>query len=113
MAIFQPSNVFPDVRSGLGNGTVDATQALTVSWRIQGQSALVKYSITIYANDASSTQKYTTGVITSGCPAYGTDASGNPQMFSYTISAATLSSAGTATTAETVSPLLPYSLRNA
>ncbi|MBO7150390.1 MAG: hypothetical protein J6V82_01430, partial [Clostridia bacterium] len=94
MAIFQPSNVLPDVRSGIGNGVVDATQDLVVSWRINGQSALTSFSITIYDNDAASTQKYTTGEITTGCPAYGTDSAGNPQFFSYTISAATLSSSG-------------------
>ena len=94
MAIFQPSNVVPDMRSGLGLGTVDATQGLTVSWRINGNSALTSYSITVYANDAQSTQKYTTGQITTGCPAYGTSPTGDIQIFSYTIPAATLASNG-------------------
>lgn len=94
MALFMPSQITPDVRSGLGNGTVDATQPLIVSWHIQGQSAMTSFAITIYANDATSTQKFSTGQITSGCPAYGTDTSGNPQMFSYTIPAASLSGAG-------------------
>ena len=92
MAIFQPSWVIPDMRAGLGLGVVDATENLTVSWRINGPSALTAYSITIYTNDSSSTQKYTTGKITTGCPAYGTTSTGQPQFFSYTISAATLSS---------------------
>lgn len=94
MAIFQPGQVTPDLRSGLGLGVVDATQPLTVSWRIQGSSALTKYSITIYTNNAASTQKYTTGQITTGCPAYGTTSDGKPQFFSYTIPAVTLSSSG-------------------
>ena len=94
MAIYQPGQVIPDVRSGLGQGVVDTTQGMTVSWRIQGASALTKYSITIYTNNATSTQKYTTGQITTGCPAYGTTSDGRPQFFSYTIPAATLSSAG-------------------
>ncbi len=94
MAIYQPSFVFPDARSGLGRGVVDATQPLTVSWRINGGSALTAFSVTIYTNDAASTQKYTTGKITSGCPAYGTSSTGAIQLFSYTISAAALSAAG-------------------
>lgn len=80
------------MRAGLGLGVVDATQDMTVSWRINGPSALTAYSITIYTNDSGSTQKYTTGKITTGCPAYGTTSTGQPQFFSYTISAATLSS---------------------
>ncbi len=94
MAIFMPSWVTPDLRSGLGLGTVDATQDLTVSWKITGQSALTKFEIVIYANDANSTQLYTTGELTDGCPAYGTTSSGDVQFFSYTIDAANLVSAG-------------------
>ena len=94
MAIFQPSQIVPDVRSGLGLGVVDATQGMTVSWRINGQSAMTGFSIAIYLNDAESTMVYTTGKLTAGCPAYGTTSTGEPQMFSYTISSAALSSAG-------------------
>lgn len=94
MAIYQPSFIYPDARSGLGRGVVDATKALTVSWRINGASALTAFQITIYTNNAASTQKYTTGKITSGCPAYGTTSAGAIQLFSYTISASALSSAG-------------------
>lgn len=94
MAIYQPSMVVPDLRSGLGLGVVDVTQGMTVSWRINGPNALTSYSITIYTNDSSSTQKYTTGQISTGCPAYGTSSTGAIQLFSYTIPAASLSSAG-------------------
>lgn len=93
MALYQPSFVMPDVRSGMGNGVVDTTAGMTVSWRINGPSAMTNFQITIYTNDSASTQKYTTGKISTGCPAYGTTSTGEPQMFSYTISAATLSSA--------------------
>ena len=93
MALFMPSYVTPDLRSGIGLGTVDVTDGMTVSWRINGASALQSFSITIYSNNAASTQLYTTGQITTGCPAYGTTSSGDPQLFSYTISAATLSGA--------------------
>ena len=94
MALFMPSFVTPDMRSGIGLGTVDVTAGMTVSWRINGPSALQYFSITIYTNDSASTQKYTTGKISTGCPAYGTASDGTPQLFSYTISAATLSGAG-------------------
>ena len=94
MALFQPSFVYPDARSGMGRGTVDATKPLAVSWRINGASAMTAFSITIYLNNAASTQKYTTGKITTGCPAYGTTSAGAIQLFSYTIPASTLSSAG-------------------
>lgn len=90
MAIYQPSFVFPDTRSGIGQGVIDATQDLTVSWHINGPSALTSFAIAIYINDSGSTLKYSTGQITAGCPAYGTTSAGEPQMFSYTISAATL-----------------------
>lgn len=93
MALFQPSFIIPDVRSGIGNGVVDATQDMTVSWKINGQSALVAYSITLYTNNAASLQLYTTGKITTNCPAYGTSPTGQPQMFSYVIPAAALATA--------------------
>ncbi len=94
MALFQPKFVIPDLRSGLGLGVVDVTQALQVSWRINGASALTAFSITIYANNTASTQIFTTGRLTSGCPAYGTSSTGDAQIFSYTIPAASLSGAG-------------------
>ena len=96
MALFQPSFVTPDVRSGLGKGVVDATEDLVVSWRINGQSAMTAFSVTICLNDTASTQKYTTGQLTTGCPAYGTSASGEIQFFSCTIAAAALAAAGIA-----------------
>lgn len=93
MAIFMPSQVTPDVRNGLGAGTVDVNNGLTVSWHINGSSALTAFSISIMRNDATSAVLYDTGIKTDGCPAYGTDSSGNPLFFSYTISAAKLMNA--------------------
>ena len=93
MAIYQPVYISPDVRSGLGLGVVDATQDMTVSWHISGPSAMVAYSITIYENNAGSTQKYTTGKTTVSPAVYGTDSTGAAQFFSATVTAATLSGA--------------------
>ena len=92
--LFQPTNVTPSSLGELGNGTVDATQDLTVSWQVNGSSPMVAYSITIYLNNASSTQKYTTGKLTTNCPFYGTNYAGEVEFFSHKITAATLSSAG-------------------
>lgn len=86
MALFMPTNITPDARGSLGNGTVDATKPLTVSWQVNGNSAMTAYQISVYTYDESSTLMYTTGKITTGCPFYGKDYNGNPKMFSYTIS---------------------------
>lgn len=90
MALQQPTAIYPDARNGLGQGTVDTTRDLTVSWRVNGASAMTAFSITIYQNDDESTQKYTTGRITDGCPFFGVTSEGEIQFFSYTIPAATL-----------------------
>lgn len=87
MALFMPTNITPDARGSLGNGTVDATQPLTVSWQVNGNSAMTAFSITIYTNDTASTQVYTTGQLSDNCPFYGVDYNGNAKMFSYEIPA--------------------------
>lgn len=93
--LFQPTNVIPDTRSGIGLGVIDATLPMKVSWQVNGDyPVMTGMSITIYLNDEASTQKYTTGKVTFQSPFYGTDALGNLQYYSYTISAASLSSAG-------------------
>lgn len=91
MALYTPKFVVPDMRSGIGLGVVDASQGMKVSWKITGPSALQSFSITIYTNDSASTELYTTGRITTGCPAYGTTSAGESTVFSYTISAGDLS----------------------
>ena len=93
--LFQATNIIPDMRSGVGLGTIDATLPMKVSWQVNGDyPVMTAMSITIYANDTLSTQKYTTGKVTFSTPFYGADALGNLQYYSYTITAAQLSSAG-------------------
>lgn len=92
--LFQPTNISPSSRGELGNGTVDATKDLAVAWQVNGNSSLVAFSITIYRNDAGSTQVYTTGKLTDGCPFYGVDHAGETVFFSHTIGAAALAAAG-------------------
>ena len=94
MALFQPTNIYPSSLGELGNGTVDITKPLVVSWQVNGNSAMTAFSLTICKNDTASTQVYTTGKLTDGCPFYGTDYAGNTMLFTYTIPASALSGAG-------------------
>ena len=98
MALFQPSNIIPDSLTGWGLGVIDATDDLTVSWQINGQSAMTAYEIKFFSidsSDGSLTQLYDTGTVTVSPAAYGTDSTGAIQYFSATpITAATLSSNG-------------------
>lgn len=92
--LYQPTNITPSMTGGLGNGCVDATKALRVSWQVNGNSAMTAFQIVVYRNNAASTQLYTTGKLTQGCPFYGVDYAGNVQFFAYTIPASALSGAG-------------------
>ena len=94
MALFQPTNIYPSSLGELGNGTIDVTKPLAVSWQVNGNSAMTAFSLTICKNDAASTQVYSTGKLTAGCPFYGTDYAGNTMLFTYTIPASALSGAG-------------------
>lgn len=92
--ISMPVNVYPSSLSGFGDGVIDVTDGLTVSWQFSGEP-LKKYQIVIYQNDAESTQKYDTGVVTLTNPFYPTDAKGNQTTFYATkITAAQLETAG-------------------
>ena len=93
--LFQPTNIIPDQKSGIGLGVIDATLPMKVSWQVNGDyPAMTGMKITIYLNNEASTQKYTTGKVSFGSPFYGTNALGELQYYSYTISAGDLSSAG-------------------
>lgn len=95
--LFQPTNIVPDLKSGIGLGVVDATLSLKVSWQVNGDyPVMTGMMITIYLNDETSTQVYTTGKITFSSPFYGADALGNLQYYSYTIASTNLSEAGIA-----------------
>lgn len=96
MALFQPTNITPSVLGELGNGTVDITQDLTVTWQVNGNSAMTAFEIVFYQNNAGSSRLYTTGKVTEGCPFYGTNYAGKVIPFSYTIPTASLTGAGMA-----------------
>lgn len=94
MALFQPTNIIPSTLSGEGNGTVDVTQPLTVSWQVNGNSPMVAYRIKIMQNDTESTLKLDTGKVSLPSPFFGTDRLGNPRNYTVILSAAQLATAG-------------------
>ena len=92
--LFQPTNLSPDVIGGIGNGTVDATEDLVISWQVNGNEPMTAYRIRIYANDADSTLKYNGTKHTLANPFSGVDYKGDIQLYSSTIPAADLATAG-------------------
>lgn len=90
--LYQPSNISPD--QIYNTGTVDITQDLDVSWRVNGDSAMTAYKIDFYQNDANSTSVYSTGKVTLGTPFWGVDYTGEVQYYTATITSATLTGAG-------------------
>ena len=81
MALYQPTQIVPSSLSGYGDGVIDITEPLVVSWQVNGFSALVAYQIVIYQNDTDSTQMLDTGKITLSEPFYGTNENGDQELF--------------------------------
>lgn len=81
MALYQPTNIFPSSFAGQGGGTVDATQPLTVSWQVNGNSAMTAWQIDIYQNTTASALVYTSGKVNIS-PFWGVSPMGDPQYFS-------------------------------
>lgn len=93
--LLQATNIIPSTFAGVGAGTVDVTQSLSVSWQVNGSTPMTAYTIKICKNDAASTELYSTGVVALSSPFYGTDYLGNTQRFAANvITAETLSTAG-------------------
>lgn len=93
--LFQPTNIMPDEKSGIGLGTFDVSDGMQISWQVNGDyPVMTAFQIKIYQRNTDSTPLYDTGRLTANCPFNGTDALGNPQYFSYTIPNATLTSHG-------------------
>lgn len=83
MALYQPSNITPSTFAGIGAGVIDAADNISISWQVNGTSAMTGYTITVYRNTTASTQvaEFQSG---SGFqPFHGTDAQGNPVFFVY------------------------------
>lgn len=80
MALYQPSNITPSTFAGIGGGVIDATDNVSISWQVNGTSAMTGFSIAIYQNNSSSTSVGSFSVDLS--PAfYGTDANGNAVFY--------------------------------
>lgn len=94
MALFQPTNITPSTLGGIGNGTIDVSKDLDVSWQVNGNSPLVAYQIKIMQNDTDSTLKVDTGKTTLSDPFYGKDFRGNVVFFETIIPSATMTTAG-------------------
>lgn len=94
MALFMPTAVTPSLTGALGNGVVDATKDMLVSWQVNGNSPMTAFQIVIYKNDEASTKVFGTGKLTTGCPFYGKNAQGVPQSFDYHIAKNALWSSG-------------------
>lgn len=83
------------MRNGIGQGTVDITQGLVISWQVNGNSDITGWRVAIYKNDAASTFVYQTNVaIPFPFPYLPTDQYGNAKRQSVSINATTLSNAG-------------------
>ena len=92
--LYQPSNITPDLLSGAGGGVVDATKAASVTWQVNGNSALTKFSIAFYQNNSSSTAVWSTGAITVSPAFYGRDAKGNITPYTYNFGGSTWTALG-------------------
>lgn len=84
MSLYQPTNIFPSSFAGQGGGTVDASQPLTVSWQVNGNSAMTGYQIEIFQNTVSSTRVYNSGQVTIP-PFWGVSSTGQTRYYSVTI----------------------------
>lgn len=101
MALFQPTNIYPDMKGGVANGVVFNNNAnVEVSWTVNGNSQLYAYQIDFYKNDANSTYTGTTGKITLGTPFSAIDAEGNERRFTATVALTKFTSSYDATTYE-------------
>ena len=84
VALYQPTNVFPSSFAGVGGGVIDVTDPLTVSWQVNGSSAMTAYRIQIFENTTASAQVYDSGQ-TSIAPFYGVTSTGAVNYFQTTI----------------------------
>lgn len=96
MSLLQATNIEPSVSGAgdRGSAVVDLTEGLTITWQVNGSSPMTAYQVQIFKNDAASTYLYNTTKVTLATPFYGRNGLGEPQFFSFTIPASTLSSAG-------------------
>jgi len=84
VALYQPTNIFPSSFAGVGGGVVDVTQPLTVSWQVNGSSAMTAYQIKIYENTTASKLVYNSDRVNLQHPFYGMTSTGDVNYFQVT-----------------------------
>lgn len=91
MPLFQPTNIFPSSFAGVGGGVIDVTQDLTISWQVNGSSALTAYQIQIFENTEESSKVFDSGETPVNPPFYGTSSTGTVQFYNVPVQASALS----------------------
>lgn len=86
MALYQPTNIFPSSFAGVGGGVIDVTDPLTVSWQVNGSSAMTDFRIQIYENTTESRQVLDTGIEHLPYPHFGVNSNGEVRYFSTILS---------------------------
>lgn len=79
--LYEPTNVIPSTLTN--SGTVASSDNIEVSWQVNGNSALSKFCIDFFQDNAYSTFVATTGIISDGCPFFGKNRYGETIPFSY------------------------------
>lgn len=105
MALFQPTNITPDMKGGVKNGVILIPSGVLtptdaeISWSVNGNSKMTAYQIDFYQNTAASTQTGTTGKITLSPAFSAVSTNGTEQRFSATVAWSLISGtyAGTGT----------------
>lgn len=90
MALYQPTNIFPDLKGGVQNGVIllpynGTISDVEVSWTVNGNSPMTAYQIDFYENTATSTLTGTTGKIPLFPPFSAISADGTETRFSTAI----------------------------
>lgn len=92
LQLFQPTNIYPDVRGSFGNGVVVnplmvlmEPPVIHVSWQVNGNTPMTAFQLDFYKNDGSGDFIWSTGKLTDGCPFYSVDQNGNPILFTYVL----------------------------
>lgn len=81
--LFQPTNIIPDSISGLSNGVVNASDKISVSWQMQGNSPMTAFQIVIIDPNISEQTVFDTGKVTLAESVYPSDSKGNPTVYTY------------------------------
>lgn len=99
MPLFQPTNIIPSSFSGVGNGTIDANDNVSISWQVNGTVLMTAFKIVIQTLAAEPTTVKTITVTStpngsSALPFAPKDNRGNAQFYEYNPSGVTWSSWG-------------------